>query len=74
MRRVIGNFARIVTSERTALWRSTIRAAMCSARSSTCSASPITTWSMHSATVSGKRDMCTPFCDGSRSTKQSIWA
>ena len=58
---MIGNFARMVTSERTAPWRSTMRAAMCSARSSTWRASPITTWSMHSATVSGKRDMCTPF-------------
>ena len=43
MRRVTGNFARMVTSERTACWRSTIWAAMCSASSSTCRASPITT-------------------------------
>ena len=49
-------------------------AAMCSASSSTSSASPITTSSIASSNSSGKRDMCTPFCAGSRSTVQSISA
>src|SRR4051812_22025279 len=47
---------------------------MCSASSSTRNASPITTSSIASSKSSGKRDMCTPFCAGSRSTKQSISA
>ena len=41
--RVTGNFARMVTSERTAACRSTTSSAMCCARSSTCSDSPMTT-------------------------------
>ena len=45
---------------------------MCSASSSTSNASPITTSSIASSNSSGKRDMCTPFCAGSRSTVQSI--
>src|SRR5882724_715361 len=48
--------------------------AMCSASSSTRKASPITTSSIASSKSSGKRDMCTPFWLGSRSTKQSISA
>src|SRR5689334_2781976 len=48
--------------------------AMCSARFSTSSASPMTTSSIASSNSSGKRDMWTPFCDGSRSTVQSISA
>src|SRR5690349_1283615 len=48
--------------------------AMCSASSSTRKASPITTSSIASPKSSGKRDMWTPFCVGSRSTKQSISA
>src|SRR2546428_6494043 len=51
------------------MWR-----AMCSASSSTRKASPITTSSIASSNISGKRDMCTPFCAGSRSTVQSISA
>src|SRR4051812_35473445 len=47
---------------------------MCSASSSTRNASPITTSSIASSKSSGKRDMCTPFCAGSRATKQSISA
>src|SRR5829696_5098963 len=47
---------------------------MCSASASTSSASPITTSSIASSNSSGKRDMCTPFCAGSRSTTQSISA
>src|SRR4029453_4087056 len=47
---------------------------MCSARVSTRSASPITTSSIASSNSSGKRDMWTPFCAGSRSTAQSISA
>src|SRR5512146_697918 len=42
--------------------------------SSTRKASPITTSSIASPNSSGKRDMCTPFCAGSRSTKHSIAA
>ena len=49
-------------------------AAMCSASVSTRNASPITTWSIASPKSSGKRDMCTPFCAGSRSTVQEISA
>src|SRR6266540_1404297 len=48
--------------------------AMCSASSSTRKASPITTSSIASSNSSGKRDMCTPFWLGSRSTKQSFSA
>src|SRR5262245_31668871 len=48
--------------------------AMCSARTSITSASPITTRSIASSNSSGKRDMCTPFCDAARSTVQSISA
>src|SRR6266536_2334513 len=48
--------------------------AMCSASCSTRKASPITTSSIASSKSSGKRDMCTPFWLGSRSTKQSISA
>src|SRR2546430_1034055 len=62
------------TSARSASWRSTIRAATCSARSSIRTASSATTPSIASSKSSGKRDMCTPFCDGSRSTVQSIVA
>src|SRR2546428_1391752 len=51
------------------MWR-----AMCSASSSTRKASPITTSSIASSNSSGKRDICTPFCAGSRSTVQSISA
>src|SRR5438105_3531658 len=51
------------------MWRAT-----CSASSSTRNASPITTSSIASPKSSGKRDMCTPFCAGSRSTVQSICA
>src|SRR5436190_4533442 len=47
---------------------------MCSASCSASSDSPITTSSIASANSSGKRDMCTPFCDGSRSTVQSTSA
>ena len=47
---------------------------MCSASTSTSSASPITTSSIASSKSSGKRDMWTPFCAGSRSTVQSISA
>src|SRR5215218_8324261 len=47
---------------------------MCSASTSTSSASPITTCSIASSKSSGKRDMCTPFCDAARSTVQSISA
>src|SRR5947199_13898 len=62
------------TSASTACWRSTIRVATCSARSSIRNASSATTPSIASSKSSGKRDMCTPFCDGSRSTVQSIVA
>src|SRR5579864_4949033 len=62
------------TSATSACWRSTIRLATCSARSSTRNASSSTTPSIASSKSSGKRDMCTPFCDGSRSTVQSIVA
>src|SRR4051812_40813477 len=62
------------TSAMSACWRSTIRVATCSARSSTRNASSSTTPSTASSKSSGKRDMCTPFCDGSRSTVQSIVA
>src|SRR6267142_2459840 len=48
--------------------------AMCSASSSTRKASLITTSSIASSNSSGKRDICTPFWLGSRSTKQSISA
>jgi hypothetical protein len=41
---------------------------------STRSASPITTSSIASSNSSGKRDMCTPFWRGSRSTVHSISA
>src|ERR687886_242269 len=51
------------------MWR-----AMCSASSSTRNASPITTSSIASSKSSGKRDMCTPFCERARSTVQSISA
>ena len=37
-------------------------------------ASPITTSSIASSNSSGKRDMCTPFWDGSRSTVHSMSA
>src|SRR4051794_9700996 len=47
---------------------------MCCARSSTRSDSPITTESTASSNTSGKRDMCTPFRAGSRSTQQEISA
>src|SRR5437870_3796109 len=47
---------------------------MCSASSSTRNASEITTASIASPKSSGKRDMWTPFCAGSRSTVQSISA
>src|SRR5436305_3181945 len=47
---------------------------MCSASVSTRNASPITTASIASPNSSGKRDMCTPFCAGSRSTVQEISA
>src|SRR3954449_7589749 len=62
------------TSALSARCRSTMCAAMCSARFSTSSASPITTSSIASSNSSGKRDMCTPFCARSRSTVQSISA
>src|SRR5438105_2954226 len=62
------------TSASTACWRSTIRVATCSARSSIRNASSATTPSIASSKSSGKRDMCTPFCDGSSSTVQSIVA
>src|SRR3954449_1076095 len=62
------------TSATSACWRSTIRLATCSARSSTRNASSSTTPSIASSKSSGKRDMCTPFCEGSRSTVQSIVA
>src|SRR5919109_3254357 len=48
--------------------------AMCSASTSTSSASPITTSSIASSKSSGKRDMWTPFCAASRSTVHSISA
>src|SRR2546423_4139401 len=48
--------------------------ATCSARSSTRNASAATTPSTASSNSSGKRDMWTPFCEGSRSTVQSIVA
>src|SRR5438876_364492 len=60
------------TSARPARCRSTMWRAMCSASSSTRNASPITTSSIASSNSSGKRDMCTPFCAGSRSTEQVI--
>src|SRR4051794_18737726 len=47
---------------------------MCSARTSTRNASPITTSSIASSKSSAKRDMCAPFWCGSRSTVQSIRA
>src|SRR4051812_31800920 len=47
---------------------------MCSARSSTSSASPITTSSIACSNSSGNRDMCTPFVAPSRSTVQSMVA
>src|SRR6266545_1128836 len=62
------------TSATSASWRSTIRVATCSARSSTRKASSSTTPSIASSKSSGKRDMWTPFCEGSRSTVQSIVA
>src|SRR6185503_15699690 len=62
------------TSARPARWRSTMCCAMCSASSSTRNDSPITTSSIDSSKSSGKRDMWTPFCAGSRSTVQSISA
>src|SRR5712672_2008472 len=62
------------TSATSACCRSTIRLATCSARSSIRNASSSTTPSTASSKSSGKRDMCTPFCDGSRSTVQSIVA
>src|SRR3954454_5935716 len=62
------------TSASSACWRSTICRATCSARSSTRNASPPTTSSIASSKSSGNRDMWTPFCDGSRSTVQSIVA
>src|SRR5256714_8122898 len=48
--------------------------AMCSASSSTRTASEIAPASIASPKSSGKRDMWTPFCAGSRSTVQSISA
>src|SRR3954452_94698 len=51
------------------MWR-----AMCSASVSTRNASPITTASIASPNSSGKRDMCTPFWPGSRSTVHEISA
>src|SRR5256714_8571257 len=48
--------------------------AMWSASSSTRNASPITTSSIASPKSSGKRDMWTPFCAGSRSTVHSMSA
>src|SRR5436189_85608 len=60
------------TSARPADWRATMRRAMCSASSSTRNASSRTTSSIASSNTSGKRDMWTPFCLGSRSTLQSI--
>ena len=74
VRRSSGYGASIRTSARSACWRSTMWRAMCSASVSTRNASPITTWSIASPKSSGKRDMCTPFCAGSRSTVQSIRA
>src|ERR687885_1321727 len=62
------------TSARPAPCRDTMCRAMCSASSSTRNASPITTSSIASSKSSGKRDMCTPFCVGSRSTVASISA
>src|SRR4051812_529375 len=62
------------TSATSACCRSTMRLATCSARSSTRNASSSTTPSIASSKSSGKRDMCTPFCEGSRSTVQSIVA
>src|SRR3954454_2753675 len=62
------------TSASSACWRSTICRATCSARSSTRNASPPTTSSIASSKSSGNRDIWTPFCDGSRSTVQSIVA
>src|SRR4051795_3947673 len=62
------------TSASNASWRSTMCVATCSARSSTRNASSPTTPSTASSKSSGKRDMGTPFCDGSRSTVQSIVA
>src|SRR4051794_7625634 len=62
------------TSASRASWRSTMCVATCSARSSTRKASSPTTPSTASSKSSGKRDMWTPFCAGSRSTVQSIVA
>src|SRR5438876_814459 len=62
------------TSARPARCRSTMWRAMCSASCSTRNASLITTSSIASSKSSGKRDMWTPFCAGSRSTEQSISA
>src|SRR3569833_3152496 len=62
------------TSARTACCRATMCVATCSARSSTRNASSSTTCAIASSNSSGKRDMWTPFCDGSRSTVQSIVA
>src|SRR3954468_9181562 len=62
------------TSASSACWRSTMCRATCSARSSTRNASPPTTSSIASSKSSGNRDMWMPFCDGSRSTVQSIVA
>ena len=74
VRRRTGHFAVIRASARSALCRSTMCRAMCSARVSTWSASAPTTVSIASSKSSGKRDMWTPFWARSRSTVHSISA
>src|SRR5581483_6051109 len=69
--RVSGERASIVTSARSPRWRSRTRVAISAASSSARSDSPSTTSSMASFTTSSKRDMWTPACRGSRSTKHS---
>src|SRR5919108_4165574 len=74
VRRSSGYRAAIRTSARPAAWRATMCRATCSARTSTRNASLMTTSSIASSKSSGNRDMCTPFCAGSRSTVQSMSA
>ena len=72
--RRIGHRAVILTSARTARWRSTMLRAISSAISSTTLASPSTASPIASSNTSGKRDMWTPFCPRARSTVHSISA
>ena len=72
--RVVDWIASMRTCERSAPWRPTISRAIALASSSMCSDSPITRRSIDSPICSGKRDMCTPLCAGSRSTVHSSLA